>query len=284
MLAVHAGDRLVIGGRSVPRDDMMEALGNRLKHLPESVREPQRVELGVYRGLKFGLLLRPQGGPELFLEGAATRHLALSRDHHGPRAILNALDRLAAGYEAQLAEAKEDLSIAEAQLRDYQSRIGAVFAHEDYFSQLTHLRGRLKAVLSGTSAEEGGEPLPPAHELAEQIKSFKASHTIDAAPERISSRKGGTAAEPVTTRIRRKTGRQRSIPAEAADSDASESPADSSSAPVSAAKSDAALAEGAASQPAPGESEQAPFTGPKSGYQELVERQNWRKARQTSLF
>jgi len=147
--------------------------------------------------------LKAQGGPELFLEGAATRHQSLSRDHHGPRAILNALDRLAGGYEAQLAEAKEDLGIAEAQLRDYQSRIGAVFAHEDYFSQLTYLRGQLKAVLSGTTAEEGGEPLPPAHELAERIKSLKASHTIDAAPERIGSRKGGTAAEPVTTRIRR---------------------------------------------------------------------------------
>ncbi|HUY87458.1 MAG TPA: DEAD/DEAH box helicase family protein [Pirellulales bacterium] len=75
MLAVHANDRLIIGGRPVHRDDVMEVLGSRLKHLPESVRGPQRVELGVYRGLRFGLLLRPLGGPELFLEGEATRHL-----------------------------------------------------------------------------------------------------------------------------------------------------------------------------------------------------------------
>ena len=283
MLAVHANDRVVIGGRPVPRDEVMDALGTRLKSLPESVREPQRVELGVYRGLRFGLLLRPLGGPELFLEGAATRHLALSRDHHGPRAILNALDRLAGGYEAQLAEAREDLAIAESQLRDYQSRIGAVFAHEDYFSQLTHLRGQLKAVLSGTTAEEGGEPLPPAHELAERIKALKASHTIDAAPERIGSRKGGTAAEPVTTRIRRKTGRLRASP-EVVDSDSSASPAAPSSSTAAAALPDLAPAAGAEVSPAATKTEQDPFTEPKSGYQELIERQNWQKARQLSLL
>ena len=210
-------------------------------------------------------------------------NLALSRDHHGPRAILNALDRLAGGYESQLAEAREDLSIAEAQLRDYQSRIGAVFAHEDYFSQLTHLRGRLKAVLSGTSAEEGGEPLPPAHELAEQIKSLKASHTIDAAPERIGSRKGGTAAEPVTARIRRKTGKHRPAP-EAADSDATASRAAPSSSTAAAALPDLAPAAGAEVAPAATKTEQDPFTEPKSGYQELIERQKWQKARQLSLL
>ena len=196
-------DRVTIGERRCSRDDALDVLAGRLRHLPESVTSPRRAELGNCRGLHFGLQLRPQAGPELFLEGATTCREAMSRDHHGPRAIMNAVDRLIGSFEARLTSTRDDLALAESQLRDYQSRFGAVFAHEGYFSQLTHLRNRLKAVLSGAVQEEGAEQLPPAHELAEQIKALKAANTIEAPAQRSETRTIA-AVEPVTTRIRRR--------------------------------------------------------------------------------
>src|SRR5271166_2019567 len=121
--------------------------------------ETRSYPLGVYRGLKFGITVHPLGTPEVYLEGETTRYGPLSRDA-GPRAVLNALDRLAGGYDTQAATARQDLAIAEGQLRDYASRLGAVFAHEAYQAELAGLRDRLKAALSGTTPEPGAEALP----------------------------------------------------------------------------------------------------------------------------
>ncbi|HVX13835.1 MAG TPA: DEAD/DEAH box helicase family protein [Pirellulales bacterium] len=203
-VADHAADPLTIGGRQCSRDDALDLLAGKLRTLPESVREPKPLPLGVIRGLRFGLRLRPQQSPELFLEGALTRHEPLSREHHGPRAILNAADRLMNTYQAQLADTRQDLAVAETQHRDYQARQGAPFAHEQYLSQMTELRNQLKAVLAGQTTQEGGEPLPAAHELAEKIKSLKAANTIEASATRAESRGPIAAVEPVTTRIRRR--------------------------------------------------------------------------------
>jgi N12 class adenine-specific DNA methylase len=100
-LIAHAGDPITIGNRPVAREDAILLLSDRLDTLPLRVSQMQRVGLGVYTGLKFGIMLHPQGAPELYLEGAATRQTQLSRDHHGPRAVLNALDRLADGYGSE---------------------------------------------------------------------------------------------------------------------------------------------------------------------------------------
>ena len=75
--------------------------------------------------------------------------------------------------------------------------------HDAYLAELTGLRDQLKAGLSQATPEPGTEPVPVA-ELAERIKSLKAAHTIDAAPERTAPRRIA-AEEPVTARIRRRT-------------------------------------------------------------------------------
>ena len=103
-------------------------------------------------------MLHPQFAPEVYLEGAITRHSPLSRDHHGPRAVLNALDRLAGSYASECDRIRQDLAIAEAQLRDYQARLGAPFPHDAYLAELTALRDQLKAGLAGEPAEDGAEP------------------------------------------------------------------------------------------------------------------------------
>src|SRR5437588_2321095 len=96
--AAHASDPISISGRSYSREDAPGVLGGRLDSLPAIVRENRRVPLGVYRGLSFGLVLHPHFGPDVFLEGAATRQSGFLSEHQGPRAVLNALERLANGY------------------------------------------------------------------------------------------------------------------------------------------------------------------------------------------
>jgi hypothetical protein len=152
--------------------------------------------------LTFGLELHPHTAPDAFLEGATTRHAALARDA-GPRAVLNALDRLAGGYEAQLATARKDLGIAEGQLRDYQARLGKPFAHDAYLAELAYLRDELKAVLSGPAPEPEH---PPAGEIAARILALKASHSVEAPAVRPGKRSTQAAEEPVTTRIRKHIG------------------------------------------------------------------------------
>jgi len=200
---VHASDPITLGKRQWPREDAPAVLAGQLDHLPRGVRDTTRVPLGTYRGLRFGMVLHPQFPPDVYLEGAITRQSVLSRDHQGPRAVLNALERLATGYGSESVRVRQDLSIAESQLRDYQARLGKPFLHEKYLNELTELRDRLKVKLSVTGHESGEEREPTAFELADRIKALKAANTIEGTPQRA-RQKHSTAEEPVTARIRRR--------------------------------------------------------------------------------
>jgi N12 class adenine-specific DNA methylase len=203
-VADHAGDPITICGRTPAREDISDVLGGKLDALPRDVRDTRRIPLGTYRELRFGLVLHPQFPPSVYLEGAITRQSALSRDHQGPRAVLNALERLAGGYGSECDRIRQDLAIAESQLRDYQARLGKPFVHEGYLAELTALRDELKAGLSATAHMPSEGEGPNVSELAEKIKTLKAAHTIEAAPQRV-RQKRSSAEEPVTTRIRRRT-------------------------------------------------------------------------------
>jgi primosomal protein N'' len=99
---------------------------------------------------------------------------------------------------------RQDLGIAESQLRDYQARLGKSFLHDVYLSQLTSFRDQLKAGLSATAQAQGDDAKPSVSELAERIKSLKAAHSIEASPQRVRQNQF-SAEEPVTARIRRRT-------------------------------------------------------------------------------
>ncbi|MGA2257338.1 MAG: DEAD/DEAH box helicase family protein, partial [Thermoguttaceae bacterium] len=209
----HRDDPLIVQGRKCLRDEEMAALGGQLDTLPMFVRETTRVPLGRYRALQFGIIQHPSGPSDVYLEGAGIRQTSLARDHQGPRAVLNALDRLAASYAAEGERVGQDLALAQSQLRDYQARIGACFQHETYLAELTELRDELKACLSGgrsnrepqagDAAAADSQKQPTGLELAERIKRLKAAQTIEAAPQRA-RQKHATAAEPVTAQIRRR--------------------------------------------------------------------------------
>ncbi len=202
-IAAHAGAPMLVSGRPCSRDDAIALLAGQLDALPRNVRDQGRFPLGIYCGLRFGLVLYPQWTPEVYLEGATTRQSMLSREHHGPRAVLNAVERLAGAYGSECDRIRQDLAIAQSQLRDYQARLGKPFRHEAVLSEMTTLRDQLKACLSGTNQEPTAEPRPSVSELAKQIKALKATTTIEATPERAGKR-NISAEEPVSTRIRRR--------------------------------------------------------------------------------
>jgi len=195
-LAEHERDRVTVGNRAMATADAVEALTARIDRLPGQVSETRTVPMGEYRGLAFGVYLHPFGGTEAYLDGNVSRHTEL---RGGGRALLNALERLAAGYALERQRCEQDKAVAEGQLADYRSRLGGAFAHDDYQRKLTELRDKLRAGLSGAEPVEGE---PTTAEVAEQIKAMRASNTVEAAPQRGVSRNVSRAERPVTARIR----------------------------------------------------------------------------------
>jgi hypothetical protein len=204
MAEAHATDPVTIGTQLYSRHDALEALAARLHALPALVYETRSVPLGTYRGLRFGLIQHPQGAPEVSIEGALRRSAPLARDVHGPRAILNAVERLLGSATLERDKTNRDLEIAQGQLRDYEARLGAGFAHTAYLEALTALRTQLEAALSSTTHDDAEGSLPTVGDLVERLKALHAAHTVEAAPERSAPRRTATIEEPITTRIRQR--------------------------------------------------------------------------------
>jgi N12 class adenine-specific DNA methylase len=202
--AAHATAPVTIGTRPYSRHDALEALAARLHALPAVVVETRMMPLGMYRGLRFGLVQHPQGPPEVVIEGALRRCAPLARDAHGPRAIFNAVERLIGSTEAERDKASRDLAIAQGQRRDYEARLGAGFAHAGYLEDLTTLRNQLETALSRPAQDDAETSLPPVGVLVECLKALHAAHTLDTTPERPALRRTATVEEAITTRIRQR--------------------------------------------------------------------------------
>jgi len=274
--AGHEADPITLGERKCLRDEAPDVLAFLLNSLPFEVRDTRKCPLGVYRGLKFGLVLHPHSAPQVYLEGAVTCQEMLSREHHGPRAVLNALDRLIGTYDSQSDKHKQDLAIAESQLRDYQARLGVPFVHEAYLNEVNELRGRLKAALSGATPEPK-EGVTPTRELAERFKALRAAHTIEPAPQRHGTRTAMMADEPVTTRIRTRTGKNR---ASAPDEEPEPSAIETSTAPTASNPPDDPVSTPTITLPP----DATPSDDSASPQWQTVARQKPRHERQMSIF
>ncbi|OWK39469.1 DEAD/DEAH box helicase family protein [Fimbriiglobus ruber] len=156
------------------------ALGQALTQIPDEVDRRRVFPIGEYRGLAFGLERHPGGSADVYLEGRGYRTAPLSRESQGPRAVMNALNRIATTYDERIEATGKELVVVRGQLGDYEARLGRVFAHSGYMEELSGLRDRLKIALSGTPAE--GEPT--AGELAEKIKALRESQVVEA-PMRV---------------------------------------------------------------------------------------------------
>lgn len=60
-------------------------------------------------------------------------------------AVLNALERLSNGYSLECERLRKDITIAEAQLRDYQANLGKPFTLDAYLSELTAVHASHKS-------------------------------------------------------------------------------------------------------------------------------------------
>jgi hypothetical protein len=115
---------------------------------------------------------------EFSLDGAIPCREQLIRDNPGPRAVLNALDRLVDGYGSDIRYLKSDIAVEQGQLKDCESHLGKPFAHDAFQRELTDLRDRLKLGLS----EHAAEGLTPVAELAKKIQSLQEANTFDVSP------------------------------------------------------------------------------------------------------
>ena len=103
----HERDPVTIGQKRYAKEDVQSALEVKLKGVSMNPWRYKCVELGMYRGLKFSLDLSPHENPAVCVEGAVTRFEPLSREHRGPRAIMNAVARLVDSYGDERAQSRK---------------------------------------------------------------------------------------------------------------------------------------------------------------------------------
>ena len=192
-----------------PRKTPLKPLARQLNAIPDRTHETRRYPARHLPRPEFRHRDAPAGAPDVYLEGATTRHAMLSRDA-GPRAVLNALDRLADAYPGQIADRPPGPGHRRRPAPRLPGPAGQALRPRRLSQRADGLarpaQGRADRACpreGGDDAQPGAEPIPVA-ELADRIKSLKSAHTIDAAPERTAPRRIA-AEEPVTARIRRRT-------------------------------------------------------------------------------
>lgn len=198
----HHGAEFHIGNRSFADDEASEILSDRLEVMPNHVVDTRRISLGVYRGLGFSIILRPQGRPDICLEGEMSRARRLSSATPGPAAVINALRRLVESYSTEIDHAEKDISLTDSRLQDYRARLNSPFEHETYAQELTELRNALSGQLTGQVTVKSDDNLNSA-QLVARINSLLAGNTTDSTPERNQTRHVA-AEESVITRIRKR--------------------------------------------------------------------------------
>lgn len=178
-LAANSATPIEIAGRKPLADQVMTVLGDALNRLPDHPAQTRRFELGHYRGLAFGIERTPDGNADVTLLGATDRLGFLSRESQGPRAVLNALGRLADSYAEACSDLGANLAVSRNQLRDFEARIGRPFLHTERLEGLTARRDRLKSALSAPErpADDSEAAPPSAAELAAELKELLAAQT-----------------------------------------------------------------------------------------------------------
>ncbi|TWT51733.1 hypothetical protein KOR42_34200 [Thalassoglobus neptunius] len=205
----HQSDGISFDGRSSHPDDLVKALDSRIQRTPAHVSSRTQRLIGEFRGLAFGIVLYPYSRPEVYLQGKCSRTRTLSNDNAGPRAVLNALTRLADGYGEQIEKLIRDRSLAEQQLQDYAGSSDKPFEHGNYMQQLRETRDKLKQALAGYLPEDATESLAT-EELANRIQQLLSQASVEPkhaeTERRPNAQFSPSSEEPITARIRRRLG------------------------------------------------------------------------------
>ena len=188
----------MLNGQPTAEADALASMTIQLQQLPPLVTTPIPVCLGTYLGLQVTLTLHPYALPEVSLTGQATVRAALTRRATGPRAILNAAQRLAGEYESRCLVLAQDIRVQERQLQDYTAQLGKPFPLADYREALDELRYQLSLALS----EQPPASLPPIEALVAAITALQKTHALVLPTARPAlSPAAVSPAEAITTRI-----------------------------------------------------------------------------------
>ena len=202
-MTAHQNDPIEINGRQPLADQRIPALGAMLDRIPDLVSRTQRFRLGLFHGLEFGVERHADGTSDVYLVGATDRTTMLAKESHGPRAVLNALNRLSDSYTEACEETRSHLTLARTQRHDFEARIGVPFPYADRLNTLTTLRDQLRIALSTPATTETTEPTSPTSAaIAEQIKALLSTrHTEADVPRKRNPTKW--AERPITARSHR---------------------------------------------------------------------------------
>jgi hypothetical protein len=108
----------------------------------------RRFGLGTFKGLEFAIDRHPGGATDVVLKGATERHWQLAKESQGPRAVMNALQRLVQSYSERVEHVQSDITIGQNQLRDFEARVAVPFTHTARLETLSTLRDQLQRSLS----------------------------------------------------------------------------------------------------------------------------------------
>lgn len=200
-LRTHQDEGLKIGGRAHHPSDVNELLGNRLKSF--SARQPRsrKLTLGTKCGLRFGVTADTDSRVSVFVDGATSMTRRLAGGTPGPRAVLNALDRIIEELPQRAEKVRVDIAQARKHLEDYRDRVGTPFEYEAYFSELSSLRNELNDALSRPEMSESGRDT--ANELATRIKQLIDRQSVKTTGNRPTQPLQQTTEVPIATRLRR---------------------------------------------------------------------------------
>jgi N12 class adenine-specific DNA methylase len=197
----HEDQCFEFAGRVYGKHEGFEVLAKKLEQLPGYVMQQTKVPLGKFNGLEFGVVLDSHYPPVVYVQGECLRRDTLSRDHQGPRAVMNALERLRNSYRVEMQTAEQELLLKQRQFQDYDARLGQSFAAARYVQQLTALRDQLKAKLSKKESGDADPAEKPTHELIEAYQAMKAGQQAEIIPLRPKSAEK-TLELPIASRVR----------------------------------------------------------------------------------
>jgi hypothetical protein len=203
-MSAHPKGHISIGDRVYDRGDVLPIFEHCLQLLPASVSTVKRFPLGMFLGLSFGITLHPNSKPDAYLAGETTHSTSFSSQDPGPRALLNALDRLSGSHVSRRELVEQDLAIAEEQLRDYQTQLGEPFRYHAYLVELRELRDHLKDALSKSAPASDTLSRPSVSELVDRIKQLRPAQAVEVAARSSHEKRVNSGEEPVTTRVRRR--------------------------------------------------------------------------------
>ena len=153
-LAAHEHDPVIIGERTCNRTDVLDILGPSPRcPAGEGTRIQTRSRSAAIAALHSAWCCTPTVPPRCSWKEPPPATPCCPATITGPRAVMNAVERLADTYEGQCDTTRQDLAIAQGQLRDHEARRGRPFAHDAYLAELTGLRDQLKAGLSQATPE-----------------------------------------------------------------------------------------------------------------------------------